>query len=301
MAGSMTPAGVANQALDAVLWPEIIGDLEEGTDQSKIVLRSYGECIKQLLRAAPWDFARKEAPLTLLADRTGNTANVGTLVPGGWTYEYSYPIDCAKMRFIPANFQNSASDIPPGNIEISPVPQVSGLGQQQVGTRIRPTRFLVSSDFNYPIQGGPQPWDVPGVSPQGRVVILSNVREARGVYTAQMVYPSMWDSLFRSAFVAYLASEIAGPIWAKKDPKMGLTLRNQQIPIVQAKVREARLTSANEGGPPTSDIPVDWMQTRYSGGPWSRGWGGGGGLGGDGPGVWGYGDDQLILASGAVF
>src|ERR1700749_4046 len=241
MAGSMTPAGVANQALDAIMWPDNrLGDLEEGTAEAQVCLRAYGECLKQLLRAAPWDFARKQAPLTLLADASGNTPLVGTIVPQGWIYEYTYPVDCAKMRFIPANFANLAANIPSSNIEISPVPPIPGLAQQPIGMRGRPTRFLVASDFNYPIPAGPQPWDVPGVSPQGRTVILSNVREAQAVYTAQMDYSSVWDSLFRSAFVAYLASEIAGPIWAKKDVKTGMAMRDHQIPIVTMKVKEAR-------------------------------------------------------------
>lgn len=300
MAGSFTPAGIANQAMDAIMWPENrLGDLEEGTTEAQICLRSYGECIKQLLRAAPWDFARKQAPLTLLADASGNTPLVGTIVPRGWIYEYAYPDDCAKMRFIPANFANLASNIPAGNIEISPAPPVNGLAVQPIGMRVVPTRFLVASDTNYPIQGGPQPWDVPGVSPQGRVVVLSNVREAQAVYTGTMVYPSMWDSLFRSALVAYLASEIAGPLWARKDVKTGIAMRDHQIPIVMSKVKEARLTSANEGIS-TSDLAVDWMRTRRSGGGWSGGMGGGYGSDG-GLGDYGSSYDSLILSSGAVF
>lgn len=301
MAGSLTPSGILNQALDAIGWPDIVGDIEEGTHQAQVGNRAYGECLKQLLRAAPWDFARIQAPLTLLADASGNTANVGTIVPQGFLYEYIYPTNCAKMRFVLFNLDNPSTDIPAGNIQIPSTPLVDGLGNMPIPMRIQPARFLVASDFNYPIAGGVQPWDVPGVSPQGRTVILTNVRNANAVYTAQMIYPSVWDALFRSAFVAYLASEIALPIWAKKDPKMGIMMRNEQIPIVKAKITEARLTAANEGGPPTSDLAVDWMRARRSGGAWNGGWGSGGWNDGLGLGTFGSSYDSLQLSGGAVF
>lgn len=301
MAGSLTPTGIANQAIDAIGWPNILGDIESGEAPAPIVLRAYGECLRQLLRAANWDFCRKQAPLTLLADASGNTPNVGTLVPQGFLYEYVYPTDAAKIRFIPANFDNPASNIPAGNIAIPSTPLVTGLGGQPIPQRIVPARFLITSDFNYPIPGGVQPWDVPGVSPQGRTVILTNVRNATAVYTAQMIYPSMWDSLFRSAFVAYLASEIAVPIWAKKDVKTGIAMQDRQINIVKSKITEARLVSANESGyQNTSDLRVDWMQGRRVGGSWGN-WGGQNGFGDGGLGGFGGGFDTLTVASGAAF
>lgn len=299
MAGSMTPAGVASQALDAIGWPEVLGDLEEGTHQAQVALRAYGECLKQLLRAAHWDFARRQVPLLMLADASGQTANVGTVVPQGWRYEYAYPIDCAKMRFVPANFDQSANGVPAGNISINlAVPQNTGQGvAQAIGLRLQPTRFLLTNDPNYPV-AGVQPWDVPGISPQGRLVILSNVRNASAVYTMQAIYPSMWDALFRSAFVAYLASEIAIPIWAKKDVKVGMAMMNAQIPKVTGKVAEARAVSANEGTS-GSDIAVDWMRVRRGGGSWGGGSWGAGWDGGGGDLYCGW--DSLSLASGAVF
>src|ERR1700744_2063852 len=97
------PSDVANEALDSIGWPRIIGDLEEGSDESKILLRAYPQLRRQLLRAANWNFARKEASMLLLADRTGQTPNVGQMVCGPFTYEYAYPNDCLKARFVPWN------------------------------------------------------------------------------------------------------------------------------------------------------------------------------------------------------
>jgi hypothetical protein len=299
-----TPTDVANQALDAVIWPVILGDIEDGSDEARICLRAYRQCRMQLLRAAHWNFARNTAPLTLLADATGNSgATYGTLVPNSWfVYEYALPTDCVKVRFIPWNLQSQADLVPAGNIvpPNSGVPPLGGTGTQPLlGQRIVPAKFTVETDFNYPPPTMPPELEFAGISPQGRTVICTNVRNATAVYTVDVVYPTLWDPLFRAALVAYLAAEIAGPIWGKKDPKFGLVLREKQVELVKAKITQARISDGNEGVF-SSDIAVDWMRTRNSGGSW-RGWGWGGGGAGDGPGIYGYGFDSLPLAGGSAF
>ena len=74
------PTDIMNQALDAMGWETTIGDAEEGSREARVLLRAYRECLRQMLRGAHWDWARKTAPLTLLADATGQTQNVGTIV-----------------------------------------------------------------------------------------------------------------------------------------------------------------------------------------------------------------------------
>jgi hypothetical protein len=293
------PVDLANQALDAAMYPLSLGDIEDGSDEARIIVRAYRNCLMQLLRAAHWNFARKTAPLLLLADASGNTPNVGTVVPNTWfIYEYAYPDDCAKARFVPWNLSNQASNVPAGNIQIPQTPLVTGLGSTPaLGQRIHPARFTVETDFNYPPVAGQATWEVQGVSPQGRTVICTNVRYATLVYTAIMLYPSVWDPLFRAAFVTYLASEIAGPLWSRRNPKFGMEVRKDLIEMVKDKVTQARATDGNEGGPSTSDIAVDWIRTRQVGGMWAGGWTGQG----DGPGYMGMGWDSLPLAGGSVF
>ena len=97
-----TPTDVARQAIDAIAIDYELGDIEQGGRVANVTLRAYGECLRQLLRGAPWDFARKQEPLVLLADATGNTANVGNKVPGtNFIYEYGYPVDCARISIYP--------------------------------------------------------------------------------------------------------------------------------------------------------------------------------------------------------
>jgi hypothetical protein len=274
------PSDIAQQALDASGAPDyLLGDLEDGSRPAQVLLRAYQQCLMQLLRGANWDFARRTAPLELLADATGNTPNVGTIVPVPWTYSYGYPVDCVKARFIPWNQPTQTPGVPPGNITPpNPnAPIVTGLGNPQVGQGyIRPARFVIANDINNPPPAGSITWETQGLSPSSRTVILTNVQQAMLVYTALILYPSLWDSLFRAALVAYLASEIALPL--SQDKKLGLMMRQQNIAIAKAKIEAARIRDGNEGSY-SSNLSVDWMRARWTGGAggWGNNWGDGGG------------------------
>ncbi len=297
------PTDVGNEALDSAGVSFTMGDLSEGTRPAQVLLRKYSQARRQLLRAANWDFARKQIPMTLLADATGNTPNVGTnVIQAGFNFEYSYPVDCLKARFVPWSPNIIPASIP-GNIvpPNSSAPLTTGQGQvPYLNWRPRPARFLIATDSNYPPPPGtPGDDELPqGVSPATCTVVLTNVQNAQLVYTADTIYPSVWDPLFRAAFVAYLASEVAFPL--ATDKKFGLQVRNEQIKIAKAKIQEARLVDGNEGTY-SSDVRVDWMSARRSGG--YNGWGGGSvwGADGGGPGVYGMGYDSCGFADGTAY
>jgi hypothetical protein len=288
------PADVANQALDAAGVEHTLGDLQEGTRVAQVTLRAYGQCLRQLLRAANWDFARKTSDMVLLADATGQTANVGSVVPTPWIYEYAYPIDCMKVRLIPWNYGQDPG-IPTDNIQIpATIPLTTATGQPPLtGQRLRPARFVVATDPNYPPDPGQITWVVQGESPAGRTVILTNVKNAKVIYTALMLYPSVWDPLFREAMVAYLASQVALPL--AKDKRFGMQLRKDNIELAKMKIKEARVVDGNEGFY-SSDLSVDWMRARNVSGRDSRY-----GYGDDGPGGYGGGWDQCSFADGTAF
>lgn len=289
---SNEPSDIANQALDSAAVDFTIGDLTEGSKAAQVCLRWYSQCRDQLLRAANWDFSRAQEPMQLLADATGQTPNVPMAVPRPWLLEYAYPIDCLKARFVPRQTQHPGS--PQGNISIpQQIPLMTGLGNPVSNfARLVPTRFLVGNDPNYVPTGTPQNSPISGISATGRTVILSNERHAILVYTRRMIYPSVWDAQFREAMVAYLASEIALPL--ARDKKFGMQMRELNIKIAVDKLRAARISDGNEGFY-SSDIRVDWMDIRNSGG--GRHWGGGGF--GDGPGVLGYGYDTCSIGGTA--
>ena len=60
------PTDVAQQALDAAGIEYTLGNIEDGTRPAQVTLRAYERCLRQLLRAAHWNFARKTVRLTLL-------------------------------------------------------------------------------------------------------------------------------------------------------------------------------------------------------------------------------------------
>lgn len=300
------PADVANEALDAAGVDFTLGELTEGTKPAQVVLRHYQQCLRQLLRAAHWDFARKQAPLNMLADATGQTVGVGTVVPAPWVYEYAFPIDCMKARFLPANYLNPNA-VPPGNISTAvTVPQTSVATQAPYGfgMRLIPSPFLIMLDTNYPIDPDSNWMEVQGESPGGRVVVLSNINQAQLVYTGFMPFPTVWDSQFRGAMVAFLAARISMPL--AKDKQLGLKMRDQNFSIARDAVRMARVTNGNESSwPQTTDHVPDWMQARMTRGvgggfnssPWQAGWGswGADGIGWSGGGFMGYGPDQSVF------
>lgn len=148
------PASVANEALLAAGINAQIGDLTEGSAEARAMLVKYGECMRQLLRAAPWNFCRKQAPLVLLADATSQTPSVGTIVVQPWIYEYALPGDCMRARFVPQNYLTPTTT-GLGNISLPSTPLYPNEMPASPGMRLVPARWLEATDFNYPVT--PQP------------------------------------------------------------------------------------------------------------------------------------------------
>ena len=247
------PADICNQALDAIGSEVTLGDIADGSREAQVLLRAYGQCLRQLLRSANWNFAANTELMTLLADATGTNANVGSIVQNGFLYEYAYPIDCVRARevlYLPTSTETSA-------------PLMTGMAAPSYGIAPRRARFMLAYEKNYPAPSGQITWEIAGQSPIGRLVVLTNAPNAMMKYTAFSPYPSMWDALFRAAFVAYLAAEVALPL--SKDKKFGMSVKRDQYQIAKQKVMEARVMDGNEQ-PMSSDISVDWIAGRMSGG-----------------------------------
>ena len=256
------PADICNQALDAIGSETTLGDIADGSREAQVLLRAYGQCLRQLLRSANWNFAANTEPMTLLADATGTNGLVGSIVPNGFLYEYAYPIDCVRARevlFLPSSTGAN-------------IPLMTGMAQPSYGVSPRRARFMLAYDKNYPPAPGQIVWNIAGQSPVGRLAVLTNAPEAMMKYTCLVTHPSMWDAMFRAAFVSYLAAEVALPL--TKDKKFGMALKRDQFQIAKAKVMEARVMDGNEQ-PMSSDISVDWIGARMSGGRIDRGPGNG--------------------------
>lgn len=274
-----------------------------------MALRHYGPALRQLLRSAHWNCARKRYPLTLLQDSTGQTTQqqmsagqpvtVGTGTPNmpPWTYEYRWPIDCVKARFVPMSLQTNPNP-PTGNIAIPSNPLMSGLNQGPFHRQI-PTRFVVGTDDVPNLIGQPETWDqIPDTSTtmgQGissQTVILSNQQNASLVYTALVTYPDQWDPLFTQAFVALLGSYFAMPL--VPDRKEAIRVRTDMIAITKTALEQARISDGNEAWA-NADLSVDWLRIRNSGSWAGAGWGG------DNGGMLFGGWDACIMGDGKAY
>src|SRR5262245_37560507 len=113
-----TPIDVCNLALLAIGSQSQISSISpsDGSSEADACAVLYQEKIDALHRAAHWNCARFQAPLTLLKAQTGTTANpTGSLPqpPIPWLYEYAYPVDCLAARFIVPLLPSTTVNPPP--------------------------------------------------------------------------------------------------------------------------------------------------------------------------------------------
>lgn len=260
-----SPSDIANLALDSI-GAQNIGDLQEGSTEAQAALRIYSLCRQSLLRAAGWNFARRQSALTLLNDSTGQTAGVGTGTVGmqPWLYEYEWPTDGLRARWVPVQMYPSPTVSPPIMTGLAATPYA----------RQMPARFLITNDTVPPFTGVPASWaaypqPLPGRGRASQTVVLTNQPQATLVYTADVVEPDIWDPSFRLAMTAVMGSYLAMPLI--KDKKMAMAVRAQQIAAAKSTLDKARVSDGDEGFT-TTDMAVDWMQIRNNGG-WRGGWG----------------------------
>lgn len=268
------PATIINQAMDMLGQPgKIVGDITDGTVVGEAARRNYGQGLRQLLRTAHWDWARKRAKLTLLGDATGQSAlPISPFVECPWTYAYEWPIDAVQGRWLPWSPINAQPSTPQG------VPLTTGVSALALYP-MQPGRFLVSSSDQYPVQVGAVPWTqqpdlqrTEGVGPVSRKIILTDCACAEFVYTRLGTVIEEWDDLFRQAFVTMMALVLA-PV-AIEDPKLRIAERDRLVPALKNAIADARVANGNESGFPQSvDHQPAWITARSSG--WSNGLGGG--------------------------
>lgn len=240
-----SPVDVANMALDNIGARYSITSLDppQPAPNAVLVARHYQPKMDALHRAAHWNFARKQAPLTLLKAAKGTPENPnGTTLPRPpvpWQYEYGYPSDCLLARNLIACPQNMAgSDMP-------------FLGGGTFATPLWPYtpgyKFVVGVDT-----------DAEGNQIK---VILTDLEFAQLVYTARIVNPDLWDSQFLLAASAFLGSWLINPTSGDGEMLKGM------IGIVSSIITQARVADGNEGQTTTDQIP-DWMAVRGVTGMW---------------------------------
>lgn len=221
---------LCNQALSEIGTRSNISALDDGSVEGTQCAIWYNTLRRRLLRTAPWGFARGQLALTQLGDLIPDQT-----APYPWLWKYAYPSDCIKMRYVlpppvPAqtgNTSNPATGAPfYGNLWCGPS---------------RAYRYLPANDL-----------DAEGAQ---RTVLLSNVAGALGVYTRDVIDPSLFDDLFQGA----LASALAYKLVISLSGNVGQ--RDEFKKSAEDAILQARVADGNESIP-TSDIRVDWIETR---------------------------------------
>lgn len=181
MSGPTSVEQLVNQAFDRIGYPEYIGNIYEGTKQSRIALNVYAETRDKLLRNGDWGFSERTVALTLL--KQAPPAYIPPMAwstaypPLPWMFEYAYPTDCLKVR------------------AVKPV-----------------TMFVPNFD--------PQPhvFDTPNdysLTPPAKVIVC-NVPDAVMIYTGQVTDPGTWEPDFVETVIAALA-RLLGPSLTNMD------------------------------------------------------------------------------------
>lgn len=83
-----SPEDVVNLALTRIGIRVRVVNMFEGSDQANAALNIYSQTRDEVLRRGNYGFSEKIAAAAL----SGNAA------PAPWTYEYTYPTDCVRVR-----------------------------------------------------------------------------------------------------------------------------------------------------------------------------------------------------------
>src|ERR1700729_3473365 len=103
----MNPVDLCNLALDQIAARTSITGLNPPSPPNnlaaQVAARTYQLQADAGFRSAHWNSARKQAKLSLLRAAIGTPENPSGALPTPpipWRYEYAYPDDCLKVRFV---------------------------------------------------------------------------------------------------------------------------------------------------------------------------------------------------------
>ena len=215
---------IANLALDAIGARATIANFQETSAEARLLARQYDQALEDVLAAAHWNFARKQAALTLLKDGSLSPPDD---VPAPWVYEYAYPSDCVAARYVMPSLQSD--------------PNVVGTGAAPFAAA-SPVRFIISTDEDS--------------NGNAIKVILTNQPAAVLVYTSRVTNSQLYDGPFVRALANYLGALIAIPLSGDK------ALARSAFQVADATTKSARASNGNEGGPTVIDVVPDWIAAR---------------------------------------
>lgn len=244
----MNAVDLCNLALDQIAARTSITGINPASPPNnlaaQVASRTYQIQADAVFRAAHWNSARRQKTLTLLKAAAGTSANPdGTLPtpPLPFRYEYAWPNDCLKFRFL----------FPQPDLATATSPQI----MTNTGVSCYP---LVNTAVPYVV-------DIDDDAQGNQIkVLLTNAMNATGVYTARIDNVDLWDPALQNAVIGALAAWFVSPI-SGDDKKLAL-----HVQLAASLINAARISDGNETIQAQDAIP-DWMQIRDSGGGWGFG------------------------------
>lgn len=256
----VSSVSIANRALAAVGTRSTISSLTEGSTEANNVALVYAPVRQQLLRAAPWGWAKATTTLSLWKAQPGTPENTNAATtywsnanpPPGWNYSYLYPSDAVFVRKVIGNLTavaDLAIPLYPAALSIT-APSWDQPGQH----------FETATDLD--AQGNPI------------TVILANQQAAIGCYIRDITVEAIWDPLFTEAFVMALAGKLALSLTGDK------ALSKLKLEDANRMILEARRAAGNES-PTVVDSTPDWIAKGHGarwvpgvdGTGWAQPWG----------------------------
>lgn len=232
----VSPVDICNIALQEIGAQATVSQIDpsDGSTEGDACSIIYTPKIRALHRAAHWNFARKQLALTQLKATIINGVVSTSPPPIPWLYEYAYPSDCIKARYI-IPYSNPLDGQPA-------VPFTTGMSSLPLFQSSPSVPFIIGTDtdtHNNTIR-----------------VILTNHSQALLVYTADYSQlPDLWDPHFASAADAYLGAWLVNALVRSRE------LWKDQMALVKEVVNEARVSDGNEGPQSVDHLP-DWMRVR---------------------------------------
>lgn len=229
----MDPVTVCNIALQEIGQRVLINNFDDGTPAAQAAKLLYTPKMQMLMRSAPWNGFRKQAALTMLKATVINGTVSTTPPPQPWDYEYQWPSDCLKARFI----------IPTANALTSGTPLTTATDSALIyGSPPTTIPYVVANDLdanNNPIK-----------------VILTSLPQAQLIYTVDLSpYPDLWDPMFLSAATATLGAYFINALMRDRGDF------TNQMALAKDMVMSARMASGNESISSIDHTP-DWMAVR---------------------------------------
>lgn len=242
----MNPVQVVNIALAEIGTQSSISSFAETSPEANAAGLFYAPKLEALSRAAHWNCLRSQIELTLLKSVIINGVASDSPPPRPWLYEYAYPQDCIKARFI----------LPYWNSVYTGVPMTTAPAVIPSLWEGPPVKFQVATDI---------------INGSTVRVILTDMPQAIMVYTRRLLDdPDLWDPHFLAAATGTLGVYFVNALSRSRG------LLQDQIAMVRAIINEARVSDGNEGLTYSDNMP-DWIRVRgqldpYVTGGYFAGW-----------------------------